>query len=329
MSQKNIIILIIGALLILLASVLIYNDKNQKAKDTTTVFKKLSDFTKAESSQSVGGRIYFTTNKDGISEIVFYDLSLKENKSIFSDKDEEYKLTMLDSYAYLSQEYIAIQKKDNQNQLVAIKLSDTNEKNILSDNFSPLDSLAVSPDGQTIFYSSFLVTNGVKKYYIYQVSRDNQNLRQVFTGEDSVKNIVSNKNGSEIAFIQNEERIIVLNVDTLKQREIYHSGGKIYALSWHENGNLIFTQSENKKFIAGKILSCDKNGGNLKKVLETKNSFPDSPVISPDFLATAYGIKNFTESYNPDLEGEINFTLIGDEAVNKIGLGLSVIAWVK
>lgn len=329
MSQKNIIILIIVALLILLVGVLVYKDKNRKAKDTTSVFKKSSDFTKADSSQSVGGRIYFTTNKDEISEIVFYDLSQKENKSIFSDKDEDYKLTTLGSYAYLSQEYIAIQKKGNQNQLVIIKLSEMNEKNVLSDNFSPLESLAASPDGQMIFYSNWLTQDGKKKYYLYQANRENKNLRQVFVSDDPIKNIVSNKNGSEMAFLQGSERVIVLNLDTLKEKEIYHSPGKIYSLTWHENGNLIFSESPNEKFVSGKIMSCDKNGENMKKVLETKNNFPDSPVVSPDFLATAYGLKNFTESYNPDIAGDINYTLIGDEVVNKIGSGLTIIAWVK
>lgn len=330
MSQKNIIItIVIVALLILLIGILVFKDRNKDLNNTTGALKKSSDFTKADGSQIIGGKIYYTTYKDGVTEIMAYDLSQKENKVVYSDADEDYKLTTFGSFAYLSQEYIVLQKKDNERQLVKIKLSDVNDKKVLSENFSPLESLATSPDGQVIFYSNWLTKDGKKKYYLYQVTRENKNLRQVFVSEDPIKNIVSNKNGSEVAFLQANEKAIIINLDTLKEKQIYHSSGKIYSLSWHENGNLVFSQSPNEKFVSGSIMSCDENGGNVKKILETKNIFPDSPVVSPDFLATSYGLKSFTESYNPDIAGDINFTLIGDEVVNIIGSGLTIIAWVK
>lgn len=333
MSQKNIIItIIIVALLVLLVGILVFKDQNKELNNTASALKKSSDFVKVDGSQTIGGKIYYTTYKDGVTEIIAYDLSQKENKLVYSDADEDYKLTTFGSFAYLSQEYVVLQKKDNDQQLVKIKLTDTtdvNDKKVLSENFTPLESLAASPDGQTIFYSNWLTQDGKKKYYLYQTTLENKNLRQFFVSEDPIKNIVSNKNGSEVAFLQGSERIIVLNLDTLKEKEIYHSSGKIYSLTWHENGNLIFTESENEKFVSGEIMSCDKNGGAVMKILETKNNFPDSPVVSPDFLATAYGLKNLTESYNPDIAGEINYTLIGDEVVNKIGSGLTIIAWVK
>jgi len=329
MSQKNIFIIIIFALLILVLGVFVYKNKNKEFKNTTGVLKNSSDFAKADSSQSVSGRIYYTSTKDGVSKIISYDLSQKENQTIFSDADEDYKLTTLASFAYLSQEYIVLEKKDNMNQLVSIKITDTAEKTVLSDSFSLAESLAVSPDGQTIFFSNYKTTDGKKKYYLYGITRDNKNLRQFFESDVSIKNLVSNKNGSEVAFLQDDKRIVVLNLDTLKQKEIYHTSNRIYALSWHENGSLIFSESQGEKLVSGKVLSCDENGGNLKTVLATKNNFPDSPIISPDFLATAYSLKNFTDSYDANAEGEIDFTLISDEVVNKIGSGASLIAWGK
>ena len=333
MSQRNIIItIIIVALLVLIVGILVFKDRNKELNNTTSALKKSSDYVKAGGSQTIGGKIYYTTYKDGVTEITAYDLSQKENKLVYSDADEDFKLTTFGSFAYLSQEYIVIQKKDNERQLVSLKLTDTsdaNNKKVLSENFTPLESLAASPDGQTIFYSNWLTQDGKKKYYLYQTTRENKNLRQVFTSGDPVINIVSNKNGSEVAFLQGNEKIVVLNLGTLKEKEIYHSSGKIYSLSWHESDNLIFSESPNDKFSSGKIMSCDRNGDSVKKILETKNNFPDSPVVSPDFLATVYGLKNFTESYNPDIAGDINYTLIGDEVVNKIGSGLAIIAWVK
>lgn len=329
MSQKNIIIIIIVTALLLLSFFIFENKITKTKKSSDTLLKTSSDFTKADLGLTVGGKIYYESNQDGVTKIISYDLSQKENKDIFSDIDDDFKLTTLGNFAYLSQEYIALQKNGNKNQIVSLKLSDKVEKKIIFDNFSQIESLAVSSDGQTIFYTTAISVDDLTRHYLYQISRDNHNFRQLYSSDDPISNLSSNKNGDAVVFILNDKNILVLNVDSLKQKEIYSSGNQISALMWHENGDLIFTQSNDQKLSSGKILAIDENGNNLKKILETQNDFPDLPIVSPDFLATVYDLKKFPKDYDANLSGEINFSLIGESILNKIGTGQKIIAWIK
>lgn len=323
MTQK--IILIIVALIILVTGVFYYKETRTKNsnKDSNLSLNNSTDFSQIAKTPS--GTIFYIEQKDNVKNILAYNLENNQTKTVFTDKDEDYKLDTFGGFSYLSQNFLSFVKKNNSGQLITVNLTDSNKK-VLIDNFTQPESLVISPDGGTIFYSNSVSVNGDNQHFLYEMSVSGKNLRQIYSSSVPIVGLSVNKNTDKIAFIQNSNSIIVLDVNSLAQKEIFR-GTNIYSLSWNENGNLIFNTSKGDKLTSGIIYTCNSTGGNLKKVLETNKDFPDFPKLPSDFSGTVYILKNFSANYDMNTSGDIYFSKIGDNKINKIGSGSYLIGW--
>lgn len=319
---KKIILIILGLLILLIGAFVLLKFKinNTNSVDKTSKSQ--------DSSKELSGRIYFVSNNDDSRQINYYDATKKETQTIFSDKNEDYKLEKIGSFSSLANEYFTYMKNSDSGQMVALKLGDKLEKNVLRENFSKPESIAADPLGKTIYYSNAISTDGTGQHFLYEESRGGKNKRLIYQSKFEILNLQVSSDAKKVIFTQEENKILSIDLDSLKQDEIYKSGAKIYDLTLSSDGNLIFTEGDAKTLNSGIVFTFKPGSKELKKVLTLKDNMPASPLISLDNQTVVAIQKNFKEKYEATQSGDLVYLRVGSDKNNKIGTAIYNIYWL-
>lgn len=243
-------------------------------------------------------------------EIWRADASGKEQKLLFTDRDEDAKVAKFGNLAVLSAEVAAATDKK---QLVAIKTDGTGQKEVLIDSFGLPDWFALSPDGQTVCLVIFSNVEADYGYNLYQMSRSGKNLRKLANSQTEIKFPVWSRDSLKIYFVQTKDgknEVAAVDVGSAKTETIYSAAGEIRALTF-ANGKLLAAMASQDKT---KILDIAET---TKEILEIKGGAGD-PFISADSQAISYLVANTV--YTNSVKG-------GNE--QKIKAAEKILGWVK
>jgi len=329
MDKKIIIITAVIVAVILAGGGAFYYFKiwqNKNKNDNAVVVEKASDFPK-NLENDTNEKIIFFRRTDNGNEILQYDLGQKEERLIFTDRDEQLKINFVGNIALLKNEVIVYFGSDSSGKIAVVNLKDS-AKTIINESFTKPQTLAQSSDGQTVVYSQ---TNPeTNQSTIFQMARDGSNKRLLWESEKSITYLAINQNGDKIAYTTDSKdhhsTIEILDANTLKNNQIYASDNQILSLQYHPDNQIIFTEGLNNQIQTGKVM-VTLDGGSLRKIFETKKDFPWAAKVSNDFLDTAFILVEYKDKFDQALSGEADFIKVGEESINKVGSGNLIIGW--
>ncbi|AKM82735.1 TPA: hypothetical protein DD449_00650 [Candidatus Berkelbacteria bacterium] len=328
MTKK--IILIVGTIIVLFFSAFvllkIQQNKINQAENTNNSSQNTS-LVKATESTKLNGKIYYISYKEGSLEINSYNTSDDKITTVYSDKDEEYKIGKFGNFTNLSSEFLATIKNSNKEKLVSFKFNDKADMHVLREDFSISESFAADPLGKEIYYSKEFITDSETKHNLYQETRDGKNQRLLYQANAPILDLSISIDGQKAFFTQDDNRIIGLDLNTFEDEQIYKTGDKIFDLSVLSNGNLIFTEANEKNINSSIVYLINLKTGELKKDLSLREKMLSSAIISPDMIATGVVQKNFEDNFNDMQTGELSTIRIGSDKINTIGSGIHIICW--
>lgn len=320
MLKKFLIIIAAIFILFLAAFVLM---KFEKRNSQSTLSQSI-DFPAVGDEVQPGGRIYYISYENDSKQIKYYDAAKNETKTIFNDKNENGELEDFGNFAPISSEFFAYLKDGNKGQLVSFKFGDEIKKNIIRDNFISPESFAMDPSGKIIYYST--ASTDKKEHNLYEENRDGYNKRLIYQSDFPILNLQVSSDSNKIIFTENDKRVLQLNLDTFKTRELFQSSGKVYDLKIAGSDNLIFTEVKDG-INTGTVFDFNMSENNLKKVLNTVKFMPATATFSPDKSTTSLIQKNFKNNYDKMFSGKLSLVKIGSEKITELDSAISIIYW--
>jgi Tol biopolymer transport system component len=285
-------------LIILIAGSAIYlygKNKTHKDSDRVSVTPTTTDNTLKESATNkinVTGSIVYTATSSDNTDIYSITLMDGTKKKIFTDQDENSKITQMQSITKDGKSILTtlVSKSDDTDSSLWFINTSKGEKNKLIDNFASSSAPITSGDGKKIAYSLF--SNVERDYGFTLLVSDISGLNKVKIDNDSFAMSLAafSPSNDYLIYVKNVENntkstIYKSKIDGTQTKEIYQSNNKeiIYSLDWSNdviafskgpmgNNNLnkaeIFTISDDGKNLSYLAITYEENPKNASKTGE-------------------------------------------------------------
>jgi Tol biopolymer transport system component len=282
------------------------------------------------STADTSDKIVYLQNNNDAKEVVVDSAAGGAAKVLFTDQDEDQKIQVAADIAYLSREVLLFSGNDTSGKLLIVKLDGSGNKEVINDFSEPL-ALAVSPDGQKIAYVIFSNVESSYGNNIVIANRKGENRRVLFNTQDTINDLAFSEDGSELIFAKTnadgKSAISILSLDTPKENVIYQGDSNIPTLAWSKSGQIIFTLAD-AKFTSSSVFLMNESGGNLQKILETKNGVASFPSLSSDLLDISYLAATYQGKFATGVLGDVKVSTAKGQNITKISSGIQVLGWL-
>jgi len=229
------------------------------------------------------------TNNEQVAELRKIDLDGNNNKLVFTDTDEDFKIRIVGG---LSKDYVLIfgtPLNETSGSIWQIKIDGSGAKKMLADGAFSTSSFTFS--NEKIAFISYDNIRGT--YNIWTMNMDGRFKTKVLESEDMLSDLVFVDNSLGFVKIDKDGNSILetVNIDGSNPKELIKSKDQIYALSFAA-GNFAYIKSPKAtgRVSLAEVFIYNLNEKKEKKITNDKES-DNYPVISKDGTKVAF-LKN-------------------------------------